>query len=68
MYIGIQVVVSFGSEFFLFIINIITFNMEGNMKNSIAIITIIMASVWCGNAFLRSLVELFQPKREMGMV
>ncbi len=36
------------------------------MKNSNAIIDIMMACVWCGIAFLRSLVELFQPEREMG--
>ena len=65
MHIEVQIVISFGLDVFATFYSFLSTNMEGIMKNLNAII---LASVWCGVAFLRrTKVEILQPKREMGL-
>ena len=55
VHIEVNVVVSFGLEVFASIFGFIAIALEVSMKNSIAFFTSVMACVWCGIAFLRSL-------------
>lgn len=55
VHIEINGVISFGLEVFASIFGFIAIALEVSMKNSIAIFTSVMACVWCGIAFLRSL-------------
>jgi hypothetical protein len=58
VHIDVHVVISFGLEFFASVV-IAAFNfVEGNMQNSFAMILKLMASFWCGMAFLRSSGEI----------
>lgn len=55
VHIDIHVVISFGLEVFASIFGIAAIALEVFMKNSIANIINVVACVWCGFAFLRSL-------------
>lgn len=55
VHIEVNVVVSFGLGVFASIFGFIAIALEVYMKNSIAFFTSVMACVWCGIAFLRSL-------------
>lgn len=55
VHIEIDIAISFGLKVFASIIGIFSTALEVFMKNSIAISTTVMACVWCGIAFLRSL-------------
>ena len=55
VHIEVNVVISFGLEVFASIFDFIAIALEVFMKNSIAFFTSVMACVWCGIAFLRSL-------------
>lgn len=55
VHIEVNVVVSFGLEVFASIFGFIAIALEVFMENSIAFFTSVMACVWCGIAFLRSL-------------
>jgi len=65
LHIEVQIVISFGLDIFTTFCSFLSAIMEGIMKNLNAIT---LASVWCGAAFLRrTMVEMLQPKREMGL-
>ncbi len=55
VHIEVNVVISFGLEVFASIFGSIAIALGVFMKNSIAFFTSVMACVWCGFAFLRSL-------------
>lgn len=55
VHIEVNVVISFGLEVFASIFGFAAIALEVSMKNSIAFFTSVMACVWCGIAFLRSL-------------
>jgi len=55
VHIEVNVGISLGLEVFASIFGYIAIALEVFMKNSIAFFTSVMACVWCGIAFLRSL-------------
>lgn len=65
VHIEVHVQISFGLEIFADIFVDLLASLEVIMNNSFAIFMQVMASVWCGIAFLRRLSgeRKFQPKR-----
>lgn len=63
-HIEVQVVISFGLEISISVVGASLTVMEVVMKNLNAIIFSFVACVWCGIAFLRSLVEIPTQMRE----
>lgn len=57
VHIKMSVAISFGLDIFISVIAVVSTTLEVIMKNSFAV-SCFMACVWCGIAFLRSLVEI----------
>jgi len=58
VHIEVQVAFSFGLEISISVVGAVLTVMEVAMKDLNAVIFSFMACVWCGIAFLRSLVEI----------
>jgi hypothetical protein len=63
VHIGMQVDILFGLELF----TVFFILLKEVFMNNLNAIFQFAASVWCGIAFLRSLAEIFQPKRKMDL-
>jgi len=64
VHIEVQVAVSFGLAMSIFAVGGLLTAMGVAMKNLNAVIFSFMACIWCGVAFLRSLVEIPTQMRE----
>ena len=64
MHIEVQVAVSFGLAMSISVVGAVLTVMEVAMKNLSAVIFSFVACIWCGIAFLRSLVEIPTQMRE----
>ena len=64
MHIEIQVAISFGLAISISVVGAVLTVMGVAMKNLNAVIFGFVACVWCGIAFLRSLVEISTQMRE----
>jgi hypothetical protein len=64
VHIEVQVAISFGLAISISVVGAVLTVMGGAMKNLNAVFFCCVACIWCGIAFLRSLVEIPTQMRE----